>query len=390
MGTVEPYATSDGRRYRVRYRTPDRKQTSKRGFKTKREAELFLASVDVSIARGDFIDPASARVTVGDLGRDWLAVKEATLKPSSFKVIADAWRVYVEPRWGSTQVSAVRHSAVAEWVRQLSAGTAPTSRRVRGSATAGVVDGKPRPPKGKSATVVIRAHGVLLSVLDVALRDRRIAHNPAKGVSLPRKKRKPHQYLTHEEVEALAAAAGGERSTVVLVAAYTGLRWGELTGLRVRDVDMLRRRLQVNENAVRVGAEVHVGSPKTHELRSVGFPRFLALPIAHLCEGKQRSDLLFGGGLEHLQRPRTSGASRSWFVRALDDAGLERMTIHDLRHTAASLAIATGANVKAVQRMLGHASAAMTLDVYADLFDDDVDVVSDALDQARTKAVVAR
>ena len=66
------------------------------------------------------------------------------------------------------------------------------------------------------------------------------------------------------------------------------------------------------------------------------------------------------------------------------------MTVHDLRHTAASLAIASGANVKAVQRMLGHAPAAMTLDVYADLFDDDVDAVSAALDQARTTAIVSK
>lgn len=383
MGTVEPYETSGGRRYRVRYRTPDRKQTSKRGFKTKRDADLFLASVDVAIARGDFIDAASARATLGELGREWLAAKEATLKPSSYRAIADAWRVYVEPRWGTTQVSAVRHSAVAEWVRQLAAGTAPTARR-QSDRTSHLAT------RSKSASVVIRAHGVLLAVLEVAVRDRRIAHNPARGITLPRKTRKPHRYLTHVEVEALAAAAGGERGVLVQVAAYTGLRWGELTGLRVRDVDTLRRRLQVNENAVRVGADVHVGTPKTHELRSVGFPGFLVLPLARLCEGKHRNDLLFGGGLEHLQRSRTSGASRSWFVRALDDAGIERMTIHDLRHTAASLAIASGANVKAVQRMLGHASAAMTLDVYADLFDDDVDVVSAALDQARAVSVVAK
>lgn len=58
------------------------------------------------------------------------------------------------------------------------------------------------------------------------------------------------------------------------------------------------------------------------------------------------------------------------------------MTIHDLRHTAVSLAVSAGANVKAVQRMLGHASAAMTLDVYSDLFDDDLDTVADRLDQA--------
>jgi integrase len=382
MGTVEPYATREGRRYRVRYRTPEHNQTSKRGFRTKREAELFLSTVEVSIARGEFIDPASARATVGELGVEWLAAKEAALKPSSYRALADAWRVYVEPRWGGVRVSTIQHSSVVAWVTQLSAGTAESARRAS-SRTGG------QAARPKSATVVIRAYGVLSAVLEVAVRDRRIPHNPAKGVDLPRKKRKAHRYLTHAEVERLASAAGGERGAVVRVAAYTGLRWGELTALRVRDVDTLRRRLAVNENAVRVGAEVHVGSPKTHELRSVGFPDFLVLPLAKLCEGKTRDALVFGGGLEYLQRPRTSGGSRSWFVRALDDAGLERMTIHDLRHTAASLAIASGANVKAVQRMLGHASAAMTLDVYADLFDDDVDVVSAALDRARSEAIVA-
>lgn len=383
MGTVEPYSTASGRRYRVRYRTPDRKQTDKRGFTTKREAELFLATVEVSIARGEFIDPASARVTVGDLGGEWLAAKRGALKPSSFKVLEDAWRVYVAPRWSRLPVSRITHSAVREWVGQMSAGTAVAERRESSRAAR-------LSTQGKSATVVLRAHGILASILDVAVRDRRIAHNPARGVdNLPRKRKRPHQYLSHDQVHELAAAAGAH-STLVLVAAYTGLRWGELTALRVRDVDALRRRLAVTENAVRVGAEVHLGSPKTHELRSVPFPAFLALPIAKLCEDKPRDALLFGDGLEYLQRPRTSSASRSWFLTALDDAGLERMTIHDLRHTAASLAISSGANVKAVQRMLGHASAAMTLDVYADLFDDDLDTVAAALNDAASAAVVGK
>lgn len=143
----------------------------------------------------------------------------------------------------------------------------------------------------------------------------------------------------------------------------------------------------MNENAVRVGAIIHVGSPKTHELRSVHYPEFLSLAVAKLCEGKPRDALLFGDGVTHLQRPRASGNSRSWFVSALDVAGLDRMTIHDLRHTAASLAIASGTNVKAVQRMLGHASAAMTLDVYADLFDDALETVSSALNSARADAL---
>jgi integrase len=78
---------------------------------------------------------------------------------------------------------------------------------------------------------------------------------------------------------------------------------------------------------------------------------------------------------------------RRSFDRAVRAAGLEPLTPHDLRHTAVSLAISAGANVKSVQRMLGHASAAMTLDVYADLFDDDLGAVADRLDAARDAAV---
>jgi len=380
VGTIEAYETARGKRYRVRYRTPDHRQTDKRGFRTKREADLFLATVEVSKATGEYIEPARARTTIAELGPGWLEAKRSRLKPSSYRAIDDAWRVYVVPRWGTTPVSAISHSDVRTWVSQLAAGTAKSNRRdhirTRGQAA--------RP---KSATVVIRAHGVLASVLDIAVKDRRIPHNPARGVdNLPRKHRKAHRYLSHEEIERLATASG-EYSTLVYLASYTGLRWGELTALRVRDVDALRRRLAVNENAVRVGAEIHVGSPKTHELRSVPYPEFLELPIAKMCEGKARDGLLFGDGVDYLGRPRSSGASRSWFMTALDAAGLERMTVHDLRHTAASLAISSGANVKAVQRMLGHASAAMTLDVYADLFDDDLDAVSISLNEARRAAI---
>jgi integrase len=92
----------------------------------------------------------------------------------------------------------------------------------------------------------------------------------------------------------------------------------------------------------------------------------------------------------YMRRVRTSAASKSWFKTAAESIGVPQLHIHDLRHTAASLAVQSGANVKAIQRMLGHASAAMTLDVYADLFDDDLDAVSTALDQARAAQLAAR
>jgi integrase len=229
--------------------------------------------------------------------------------------------------------------------------------------------------------VTLRAHGILAGILDAAVKDRRISSNPARGVVLPRKPKKRHVYLTHKQVENLASQSR-QHGTLVRVLAYTGLRWGEAVALKVENVDLTRRRLQVDENAVTVGGEIIVGTPKSHKRRSVPMPRFLVEPMRQLMAGKASNELVFGDGFGHQRRPDQRGG---WFVGAKKRSGLPPdLTIHDLRHTAASLAIASGANVKAVQRMLGHASAAMTLDVYADLFEDDLDAVSDALDDART------
>jgi Phage integrase family len=120
--------------------------------------------------------------------------------------------------------------------------------------------------------------------------------------------------------------------------------------------------------------------------RTVPLPAFLLPYLARQCDGKSRDDLLWSSnGRAYLRRPRpTSG----WFAKAVFLSGVPRTTPHDLRHTAASLAVSAGAHVKAVQKMLGHASAAMTLDIYADLFDDDLEAVATALDQARSRESV--
>ena len=149
---------------------------------------------------------------------------------------------------------------------------------------------------------------------------------------------------------------------------------------------MLRRRVDVDQAVTEVGAELIYGTPKNHSRRSVPFPSFLTDMLAEHCEDKRPDDFVFtapaGGALRN----------RNWRRRSFNPAmdkllevypELTRLTPHDLRHTAASLAISAGANVKAVQKMLGHASAAMTLDVYADLFDDDLDAVGEGAQQGR-------
>lgn len=230
---------------------------------------------------------------------------------------------------------------------------------------------------------------VLAAILDDAVSDMRTLSNPARGVTLPRKVKKPHVYLTHEQVHALAAAS--KYPALVLTLAYCGLRWGEATGLRIKHMDMLRRRFMVEENAVQVGSVIEVGTPKNHKKRTAPFPRFLSEQLAAQCEGKGRDDLVFPGeDGHHLRLARVHVDSMSWFAGSVKRSGIPRITPHDLRHSAASFAVSAGANVKAVQKMLGHSSAAMTLDVYADLFDGDLDSVSDAQDHAVSQSSVGK
>jgi integrase len=197
-------------------------------------------------------------------------------------------------------------------------------------------------------------------------------------------------YLSHLRVAQLAGELG-DQGDIALFLAYTGLRWGEMAAIRVGRLDRARRRIDVDEAVSEPRGVLVWGTPKTHERRSVPFPALLDEVLAQRCAGKGREDVVFAGsdgGVLHSGNFRTR-----FFAPAVErmqerDAEFPKITPHDLRHTAASLAVSAGANVKAVQRMLGHASAAMTLDVYADLFDDDLNAVAVALDDHARAEVV--
>ncbi|SOX53708.1 site-specific integrase [Mycobacterium ahvazicum] len=357
MATISKYQTTSGTTlYRVRYRTPGRGQTDKRGFKTKRDAEAFANSVEVTKARGEYVAPSLGRVTVGELGLAWLARKEGHMKPSGYRSYENAWRVHVEPRWRAAKLADIRHTAVQAWIAELA--------------------------KKLSASRVITVYSVLAGILDDAARDRLIAANPARGVKLPRRTKRPNVYLTPDQLHCLAIESGRYGSLVLLLGTV-GLRWGEAAALRVRDVDFLRRRVVLHENAVAVAGRTHVGTLKTGLSRTVALPQFVLDELAATCGGKEREDLIWPAADGGYLAPPTS---KSWLAGAVArcqkvDKTFPRITAHALRHTAASLAVSAGANVKGVQRMLGHASAAMTLDVYADLFDDDFTAVADKLSE---------
>lgn len=157
------------------------------------------------------------------------------------------------------------------------------------------------------------AHNILSALLEVAVRDRLILSNDAKGIGLPRRNIKRKAYLTFDQVELLGSMSG-VYETLVLSMAYTGLRWGEVTALRVQDFDASRRRITVNENAVDVSGTIHVGKPKSHKSRSVPVPEFLLEKLQLEINNKNSLQLIFGDGNAYI-RQSTSG--RGWFASAV-------------------------------------------------------------------------
>ncbi|KZF01034.1 integrase [Rhodococcus sp. EPR-157] len=328
---------------------PDHRQTTKRGFKTKRDAEAFANTVEVQKLTGDYVAPVLGRASVSGLAPEWLLRKESDVAPSNYRTLESAWRNHVKEKWGTARIAEIEPAGVERWIADM-------TRR------------------GCSATTVIRAYGVLAGILDDAVKSRRLAKNPARGVeNLPRKTAKRHVYLSAEDVARLAQESGQHRR-LVLTKAYTGLRWGELIALRVKDIEFLRRRLSVHDNAVQLGVDHAEGLTKSRRGRSVPVPQFILDELARQCEGKGPGDLVFPGpDGRYLPRPKSDGG---WFVGAVKRAKVQTITPHDLRHTTASLAVSAGVNVLALARMLGHTSAKVTLDTYADLFDTDLDAVA--------------
>lgn len=344
---------SDGR-WRARYRDKAGKERS-RHFKRKVDAQRWLDEVTTAVTTGMYVDPGRSRITVSDWSRRWLETK-VDLKPSTKARYAGLLRVNVLPHWRDVRLADVTHEGVAAWVAELSA-------------------------SGLAAATVRQAHRVLSLTFSLAVRDGRLARNPADHVPLPRAVKNEKVFLTIDQVEELADAAG-EYRVVILFLAYTGVRFGELAALRARRLDLIRRRAEIVEAVAEVGGHAVFSTPKSHQVRSVPIPRFLIDELARYIAGKRPDDFVFTsprGGLLRLQNFR-----HTVFDSATRSADLQGLTPHSLRHTAASLAITSGADVKVVQRMLGHASATMTLDLYGHLYGDRLDEVADRMDQLRT------
>jgi hypothetical protein len=128
MGSVDPYVTSEGRGYRVTYRRPDHRQTTKRGFRTKKEAQLFLASIEIDKSRGMYIDPSKARVRLGDWLDGWITSR-SDLRPTTRERVVGIIDGHIRPALGSYAIGELDHSSFQAWIAKLSLTRSAASAR---------------------------------------------------------------------------------------------------------------------------------------------------------------------------------------------------------------------------------------------------------------------
>lgn len=215
--------------------------------------------------------------------------------------------------------------------------------------------------------VVHRTVQTLDRCLEAAVDEYLIATNPAAGLALPSIAAQPMRFLTDDELWRLVGSIDGRFRAFVLLGGFCGLRLGELLALRWRNVHLEERRVNITETLLE-GGGLQIGPPRSKAaVRAVPLPDFVAHELAHLAEGVlDPNALVFPSPDGQPQRPTVF--RRTFWLPAVDSAGLSTLGVHDLRSTAVSIWISEGASAELVAKLAGHTSAAVVLELYGELF----------------------
>jgi len=342
--------------WRARYTGPDGRERSKR-FERQVDAQTWLDTNGADIARGAWVDPAAGKVTFREYAESWRATKVDVGARTQINIDGRLDN-HVLPHFGAMQMSAIRPSDVRTFVSKLT--------------------GAKKAPSTVKAIYLTTAQVFSQAVLDGI-----IAKTPCAGVGLPRDRHSDEMhFLTPGQVNDLATELTDRYKALVYVAAYAGLRAGELVALRVDSLDLgeLGGTIAVTGAASEVRGRLIFGPTKTGRNRTVAIPRFLSAMLSdHINQYPSPEGFVFtareGGPIRHRNfyrrhfRPAVLSARTTAVEDDRDDEAIpEGLRFHDLRHTCAALLIANGRHLEEVKDHLGHGSIRTTSDRYGHLF----------------------
>ncbi|MEZ5116955.1 MAG: site-specific integrase [Candidatus Nanopelagicales bacterium] len=321
-------------RWQARFTGPDGvMRPARETYDTKMDAQAWLENQARDVDRGVWAPPeptADRGQTLRDYSASWLAARE--LKPSTRALYRDLLDERILPDLGDVALDRLTSATVRTWHARLPA-DAPTARA--------------------------HAYSLLRSIMSTAVEDDLVAANPCKvrGAGTARRKIDPRP-ATLPELEVIVANVPDRYRAMVLLAAWCGLRFGELTELRRGDVDTKAGVLRIRRGVSRAGGEYVVGTPKTRAgVRDVAIPPHLLPAVGHHLDahtGPEPDALLFGAARRggHM----APSALFKVYYPAREKAGRPDLRFHDLRHTGATLAAATGATLAELMARLGHST----------------------------------
>lgn len=338
--------------------TGKRQQRWHSGYRTKKDADRALIELTASVQTSTYIEPS--RQSFAQFLTEWLATIEPTVRPATLHSYQRNIRVHVIPRLGAVQL------------RRIDGGM------LNGLYATLLTEGKQR-GGGLAPRTVAYVHTIVHRALRDAVRWGRLARNPADAADPPRKGAASRPAMTTwsagEVRTFLDHVADHRLHGAFVLLASTGMRRGEVLGLRWSDVDLDGGRLSVVQTVIAVNHEIRVGAPKTARgRRSVALDPWTVSAVRDHRRRQLEERLLMGAGFtDHglvFCRPDGGPLHPERFSRTFDretaKTTLQRIRLHDLRHTWATLALATGrVHPKVVQERLGHSSIGITLDTYS-------------------------
>lgn len=332
-----------------------------RGLATRKAAHAKLIDVLAAVRGGTFVEPD--KLTVGQYLDDWLASVRVTVRPATHASYASHVRQHIAPRIGGIALQVLTVAVVNRLYADLLDG----GRIER--------PGRKDNGTGLSPATVRRVHATLRHALEDAVRSNRVPRNVAASATLPKAHPPEMRTWTAGQLQTFLSHVRPERLYPAFhLSAMTGMRRGEVLGLRWADVDLDAGRVAIRQTLVAIGHAVSVSTPKTKRgQRSVALdPRTVAVLREHrkrqieerLAAGPAYApgELVFtteDGSPVHPDR------LSKMFEQYATAAGVPAIRLHDVRHTYASVALAAGVHPKVVSERLGHASIALTLDTYS-------------------------